>query len=182
MITYTTDYNTAELEGNLLRSIYCVVRGLDENGVSESIGRNIVLDPPIVIADFDSLTKEDVDAIVKPLSQYSEMEEFIANSISSRTTTVKEFSWNVQPPPPPPEVNPVPQAVTPLQIRAAINMLGLRELVEGYVASLDQTSQDAWEYATIIERSNPILVNGAIAMGKTPEELDQVFILADSLV
>lgn len=76
----------------------------------------------------------------------------------------------------------VPSAVTPLQIRAAINQEGLREAVDAYVATLNQTEQDAWEYATIIERNNPILVNGATFLGKTEEDIDNLFILASTLI
>lgn len=184
MINYTTEYNTLELQDSFLRSIYCIVRGENENGIYETVGNKIVFDPPIYIQDFETLTKEQVDNLVKSNPQYDNLEQKVANGINARASIiVKDPPWippQEDPPPPPP--NPVPDYVTPLQIRMAINMLGLREQVEAYVATLNQSEKDAWEYATVIERNNPILVNGAIAMGKTTEELDQVFILANSLV
>ena len=184
MITYTTEYNTFEIRNtSFLYSVYCIVRGENENGVYETIGGTISFDPPIDVGNFNSLTKEDVDDIVKSSQQYIDLEQKVAGGINARASvTIKDPPWNVPKEVPPPIVNAVPQAVTPLQIRMAINMLGLREAVEAYVATLDQTSQDAWEYATIIERSNPILINGAIAMGKTTEDLDNMFILASTLI
>lgn len=184
MIYYSTDYNTFEfVNDTFLKSVYCIVRGENENGFYETLGETISFYPPVNIENFNSLTKEDVDLIVKQNPQYTTLEQKVADGINARVSVVvKDPPWVVPEVIPSPVVNPVPQAVTPLQIRMAINAMGLREQVEAYVATLDQTAQDAWEYATIIERSNPILVNGAIAMGKTVEELDQLFILADSFV
>lgn len=184
MINYTTDYNTFEfVNDTFLKSVYCIIRGENESGLYETLGETISFNPPIEIENFNSLTKEDVDNIVKLSPQYAILEQKIADGINARASiVVKDPPWVVPEVIPPPVINPVPQAVTPLQIRMAINAMDLREQVEAYVATLDQTAQDAWEYATIIERNNPILVNGAIAMGKTVEELDQLFILADSFV
>lgn len=183
MITFTTEYNTAEMQNSYMLSVYCIVRGKNENDVFDSIGDKITFDPPVFIEDFDSITKEQVDLIVKSTAQYQTLEQKVTDSIEARAAVVvKELPWNVAPELPPPEINPVPEAVTPLQIRMAINKMGLREQVEAYVLTLSQSEQDAWEYATIVERTNPVLVNGAIALGKTEEELDQLFILASTLI
>jgi hypothetical protein len=185
MITFTVDYNTAELIDSKMYSIYCIVRGIDDNGTFDTIGEKIIIDPPVYIENFDAITKEQVDLIVKSRSQYQDLERRLGESITSKSTVVvKEFPWNVPPPPPPPPPppNPVPDYVTPLQIRMAINMMGLREQVEYYVSTLSQSEKDAWEYATVVERTNPVLVNGAAALGKTTEDLDNLFILAASLV
>ncbi|WFU52294.1 hypothetical protein QA639_21545 [Bradyrhizobium pachyrhizi] len=75
----------------------------------------------------------------------------------------------------------VPQSVTPRQIRLALYQIGLRQAVEDYVNSQDITVQDSWNYATQIERTNPLILACKSALGKTDEELDQLFILAASI-
>jgi hypothetical protein len=66
------------------------------------------------------------------------------------------------------------------QFRRALTQLGLRSDVEGAVAASDQDTQDMWEYATTIERLHPFVVSMAGALGKTDEEVDAVFALANS--
>lgn len=85
---------------------------------------------------------------------------------------------NVEPPPPPPA--PVP-TVTPWQIRKALNAAGLRTAVEAAVAAADQTTKDAWEFAQEFRRDNPLIAAVAVTMGKTEQEIDDLFTLARSL-
>lgn len=79
------------------------------------------------------------------------------------------------------EPNIVPQSVSPLQMRLALNQMGLRTEIDEYVKTLDQNTQDAWEYATEIIRSNEIIKNTAQALGKTEKEIDDLFRLASTL-
>lgn len=74
-----------------------------------------------------------------------------------------------------------PISVTPWQIRKALNAVGLRASVEAAVAAADQTTQDAWQYATEFRRDNPLVNGVALALGKTEAELDAVFNLAVTL-
>lgn len=76
----------------------------------------------------------------------------------------------------------VPQSVTPRQIRLALHQIGLRQQVEDYVNSQDITVQDSWNFATTIERTNPLILACKTALGKTDGELDQLFIIAGSIV
>jgi hypothetical protein len=69
-------------------------------------------------------------------------------------------------------------AVTPWQIRKALNALGLRAAVEAAVKASDQNTQDAWQYATEFRRDNPLVTNIGLALGKTSEEVDALFELA----
>lgn len=85
---------------------------------------------------------------------------------------------NAEPPPPPPA--PVP-TVTPWQIRKALNAAGLRTAVEAAVAAADQTTKDAWEFAQEFRRDNPLIAAVATTMGKTEQEIDDLFTLARSL-
>jgi len=81
---------------------------------------------------------------------------------------------------PPAVTAPVPAEVTPLQMRRALNTAGLRGTVENAVALADQDARDAWEFASVIRRDDPILAAMSAALGKTPAEIDGLFILAAS--
>lgn len=81
----------------------------------------------------------------------------------------------------PEEPNVVPQSVTPIQFRKALNQLNIRNEVDNYVSTLDQDSKDAWEYATSFDRGNPILAAAAVALNKTTKEVDDLFRLASTL-
>jgi hypothetical protein len=72
----------------------------------------------------------------------------------------------------------VPAEVTPLQMRRALNTSGLRTVVESAVAAAPQDARDAWEFASVIRRDDPILAGMAAALGKTDAEIDALFILA----
>lgn len=83
-------------------------------------------------------------------------------------------------PPTPPPV-PIPQSVTPLQARKAINAAGLRSSIEAAVAASGQDAQDAWEYATVIERNNSIIASMAAGLGLTSTQIDDLFRTAATL-
>lgn len=78
-------------------------------------------------------------------------------------------------------VAPVPEAVLPRQFRRALSQAGLRSAVETAIAAADEETQDTWEYAVTIERSHPMLVAMASALGVTDEQLDDLFRLAATL-
>lgn len=67
------------------------------------------------------------------------------------------------------------------QIRLAMNLLGLREDIEQYVASQDRDVQDSWQWTTEFESNHPFLVGAAEQLNKTPEEVTALFTLAQTL-
>lgn len=71
--------------------------------------------------------------------------------------------------------------VSPWQIRKALNATGMRAAVEAAVEVADQVTRDAWEFAQEFRRDNPLIAAIGVAMGKTDEEIDQLFELAASL-
>lgn len=81
----------------------------------------------------------------------------------------------------PEEPNVVPQSVSPIQFRKALNQLNIRNEVDNYVGTLDQDSKDAWEYATSFDRGNPIILEATVALNKTTKEVDDLFRLASTL-
>lgn len=76
---------------------------------------------------------------------------------------------------------PVPDAVSPRQIRLALNQLGLRAMVEQAVASGSQDLRDWWEYALDIERDNALVVGMAQQLGITEQQINDLFRLAATL-
>jgi len=83
---------------------------------------------------------------------------------------------------PPPTVPTVPAAVTRRQFKSALHLAGLLDTVDGIVAaSGDRLLQINWQEALDFERANPFVAQMAVALGKTSEEVDQMFITAKSL-
>ncbi len=75
---------------------------------------------------------------------------------------------------------PVPETVTPRQIRWALNAAGLRATVEAAISGADQNTKDAWEFSNEVRRDNPLLNSLAAALGMSSEQLDELFRLAAS--
>ena len=74
----------------------------------------------------------------------------------------------------------VPKSITPLQAKLQLLKLGLLDEVEALVTG-DRTSQLYWEYASVIERDNEILLMMAEQLGLTSEQVDEMFIEASKL-
>lgn len=83
--------------------------------------------------------------------------------------------------PPPPQPAPVPEAVTPVQFRRALRQAGLYDAVTAYVATQDADTQDAWEYAVTIPRSDALVARAAAGLGQSDEQVDDLFRLAATL-
>jgi hypothetical protein len=77
-------------------------------------------------------------------------------------------------------VYPVPE-VDDLQIRLALNQMGLRAAVEAYVAAADQNVKDWWAKARRFLIDNPMIQAAAAALGVTRPQLEALFRLAASL-
>ena len=74
----------------------------------------------------------------------------------------------------------VPQSITPLQAKLQLLKLGLLDEVEALVTG-DRTSQLYWEYASVVERDNAVLLLMAEQLGLTSEQVDEMFIAASKL-
>ncbi len=74
----------------------------------------------------------------------------------------------------------VPQSITPLQAKLQLHKLGLFDEVEALVAN-DRTSQLYWEYASVIERDNEILLMMVDQLGLTEDMVDDMFINASKI-
>lgn len=69
----------------------------------------------------------------------------------------------------------------PLQMRKALRQLGVMATVQAVMAQADEETQEAWEYASEIKRTDAMIESMRIALGKSEEEVDQLFILAQGL-
>ena len=76
---------------------------------------------------------------------------------------------------------PVPESVTPRQIRLALNASGFRQTVEQAVAAGSQDLRDWWEYALDIERNHQLIESMATQLGIAEQQLDDLFRLAATL-
>jgi hypothetical protein len=73
---------------------------------------------------------------------------------------------------------PPPASVTPLQIRKALRLSGLKEQVDAFLAAQGEEVVEAWEYATQIEYDHPMINAAVAALGFTEEEKANLFALA----
>ncbi len=74
----------------------------------------------------------------------------------------------------------VPQSITPLQSKLQLLKLGLLDEVEALVTG-DRSAQLYWEYASVVERDNAVLLLMANSIGLTSEQVDEMFIAASKL-
>lgn len=75
----------------------------------------------------------------------------------------------------------VPKSVTPRQIRLALNQIGKRAIIEQFIANSSQNVQDVWNYSVEVHRNNPLLVQLAPYINLSSDDLDELFILAETL-
>lgn len=80
-----------------------------------------------------------------------------------------------------PYVPPVPASVTRRQFKQGLTRIGLRSAVEAAMAAADQDTKDWWADSLNFERSNPVMNGMAVALGKTPADIDNLFRLAATL-
>ena len=74
----------------------------------------------------------------------------------------------------------VPKSITPLQSKLQLLEVGLLDDVDVMIAT-DRKVQLYWEYASVIERDNDVLLLMAGQLGLTEDQLDELFINASKL-
>ena len=75
----------------------------------------------------------------------------------------------------------VPEQVSPRQIRQGLTAVGLRESVEYAISVSNQDTKDWYEYATVFERNNPLVIELANALNVTDRQVDDLWTLAGNL-
>lgn len=82
---------------------------------------------------------------------------------------------------------PEPADIPPVSIPdISMRQARLALLADGLLATVNLAITTAeqeiwWEYSTVVERSNPLVIEVLTALGKTPEEIDTMFIGAAAL-
>ncbi|MEH2525874.1 MULTISPECIES: hypothetical protein [unclassified Bradyrhizobium] len=69
----------------------------------------------------------------------------------------------------------VPPFVSPKQARLALLAAGLLDQVEAAVAAEGRATQITWEYATEVNRTDPLIATLGQSLGLTDEAIDQLF-------
>lgn len=166
-----TGYSLIDKDNNIIQSWY-------ENNGMRSI-------PDVIVLPNDDIVN--APTVYENYGDYKLVKRFLVDNNPGiwyiHTSSTVEFNGTdvVETFVYPSEANIVPASVTPLQFRRALNQLNMRTLIEDYVKTLDVDSKDAWEYATIFERNNPIIISAAEALNKTSAEIDDLFRLASTL-
>lgn len=80
----------------------------------------------------------------------------------------------------PPLLPEVPTWVYPFQARKALLANNLLDAVNDAVANAGSEAQIAWEYAIEIHRDDPLIATLGAAIGLTAEQIDSLFIEAQS--
>jgi hypothetical protein len=69
----------------------------------------------------------------------------------------------------------VPQSVTPRQARLALNAAGLLAQVNTAINAADQATQIAWNYASEIRRTDPLITTLGTTLNLTSAQIDALF-------
>lgn len=83
--------------------------------------------------------------------------------------------------PPPIAKKFIPSKVTMRQARLALLSDGLLDSVNAAIAASTQSAQIEWEFATTLNRDNPLTVSLSESLGLTQNNLDDLFIKASKL-
>jgi hypothetical protein len=75
----------------------------------------------------------------------------------------------------------IPNVVSMRQARLALLQSGLLSTVSAAIAAGGEADQIEWEYATEVNRNQPLVQNMKAGLGLSDADLDNLFILAASL-
>ena len=75
----------------------------------------------------------------------------------------------------------VPPTITNAQARQWLANAGILDQVSAAITALGGNSLIKWEYANIIERNDPLVMQLAAQLGKTSADMDALFIEASAL-
>lgn len=75
----------------------------------------------------------------------------------------------------------VPQMISRLQAKLALNAAGLLDDVETFLATADRSLQIYWNDTSDIHRDHPLIAGSAEALGWSDEQVDALFIAAKQI-
>lgn len=82
------------------------------------------------------------------------------------------------------ELNPnivIPKTVTPRQARLVLLQAGLLDQVESSINTVGGSAKITWEYATQIDRDDPLITTLGQSLNLTDQQIDNLFIQAATL-
>ncbi len=123
--------------------------------------------------------KGQVENIVEAPADYRPPDDLIA--IEAIGSVAPRWTWDGETFSPPESTQHVPDSVSDLQIRLALNVLGLRDAAEAVIAGGSQGLRDYWDRSLQIHRDHPFVDEAAIALNKSRQEIDELFRLAAAL-
>jgi hypothetical protein len=108
---------------------------------------------------------------------------FWADCPDDCTTAWTYNGTTFEPPAPPPVV--IPDTVSMRQARLALFQQGKLSLIQPLIDSMAEpaktTTQISWDYATIVQRDDDLVIELSAALGLTSADLDALFTLASTL-
>lgn len=109
----------------------------------------------------------------------------IGNPASQDPLYLDYLAWlaagNVPDPPDPAEAPPVPTEVSAAQGRLALLQAGVLEALEAWITAQPRATQIEYSSRGTWRRDWPLVAAGAMALGLTEGQVDDLFILADTL-
>lgn len=90
-------------------------------------------------------------------------------------------AWEVANTPLPDPEPQIPSVVSMRQARLALLQEGLLATVNTAIEAGSEADKITWEYATEVNRSEPLVQNMAVSLGVTQQQMDDLFTLASTL-
>lgn len=132
-----------------------------------------------------------IDGTFKEIRNYANQPPDIPHKGVTWHTVVREFgtpftglengNWVIRTVDPATLPPPVPQSVTPRQVRLLLLQQDLLASVENIIAQQDHATRITWEYATEFLRDDPLLNQIANDLQLTSQQVDDFFIAAAQL-
>lgn len=150
----------------------------DDKGVLHSVPN------PLILPNGDQVCGLDAEA---DLGDYSLVKRFLIDEppspLHKQTARVARFVYNAIVVTVEYEATPsiVPQTCTPRQARLALLQANKLGAVKQAVNALPEAAQITWEYATEINRKDPLIASLGAGLGMTEADIDNMFRLAVTL-
>lgn len=141
--------------------------------------KHAILDDNIVVKISD-ISDSDYDALIKVHQLLIDIQDF---QVQPQVGWILEGNKLI---PPDPNQIPVPDSVTPRQIRQALIISGVSlSQIDDALNSLSEPVKSLarveWEYSIAFQRNRPLVRQVALMLGWTDEQLDNLWKLAASL-
>jgi hypothetical protein len=172
---------------NSVSKLYQRVKDGIVNGIAAPLPRSWNTSDGEILA-FDLITNPEEYGFypwyeVLPTNYNHDTHKIVPRDVVNKTKRTVQRVWdNVALTPAEIEANkpPIPNSVTPLQMRKALRAAGLKSTVDAYVETLDEEAQEAWEFCIEVKRDDTFIVDAVSKLGLTTKQRDDLFVLAAS--